>query len=180
MSAPSDIEGISPDATTIVYVPKEGSPHVLTHGMYPQWVDANRFIYLKKDGLYMYALDTSASQKIWGTKGSTSINSMIDLSDDKTIIAWSSFEGATLSLFRVFDWGKPTITKLGSIEVQGTWPVISPDSSAVGILTEDSTPGAPNGIHVAIYDIRSLLPVSASIGLFDSDPLATTFTDWRP
>lgn len=167
-----------PDVWEIVYVPVNGNAERITVGTYPQWVDAHRFIFLKSDGLYMYDIDTGGSQLLSGAASTITTNSMLDLSDDKTMIAWSIHDEGIVTILRVLDWNTPTITTRGTISVAGTWPVIAPDSSALAILTSDPTPGADPGLHIALYSLETLQPIMTRIGLLDSDPARTALTDW--
>src|SRR5262249_32175959 len=114
------------------------------------------------------------------TRGAVTSASMINVSSDKTMIAWSTPSDATVTLLRVLDWGVPTLTYRGVVPVKGSWPVISPNSDAFAILTTQKTPGSPSGNHVAFYSISALLPINAHFGLLNSLPSLTTLTNWIP
>ena len=177
------LPGTRPDSWEIIYVPLGGGTVRATQGIYPQWVDSNRFIFLYNDGLYIHNIDTNTSDKLWGTMGTITSGSMIDLSDDKTIIAWSTPESGTVTLLRVLDWNKPTVTLRGVIPVPGLWPTISPDSSMLAILTDitdELAPGSSPLFRIAFYSIETLSLSSVSTDLSIYDPLLTTLTDWRP
>lgn len=168
----------SPNAWNIAYAPLNGSTKKLTNGAYPQWVDAHRFIFLKSDGLYLYDMDTEESKKISEAVNAITTNSMIDLSDDKSLIAWSMPDIGIITILSISDWNTPIVMNHGIISVVGTWPVIAPDSSALAIITSDPTPGSQSGLHVALYSLETFQSIPAKISLLDSDPARTALTDW--
>ncbi|MBI4087838.1 hypothetical protein HY418_00435 [Candidatus Kaiserbacteria bacterium] len=163
-----------PEAWSIRHISSSGNSEVLVEGTYPQWVDAQRFIFLKSDGLYLYDIDDRLSSRLWGRSDLITSDSMMDLSEDKTTIVLSTPEYNTVTVLRVSDWDNPNITSDGTIPVAGGWPVVAPDSSAFAILTSDG------GFHIAMYDMDSLKPISSSVNLSDADPMLTSLTDWRP
>lgn len=169
-----------PEAWSIRYAPSSGNSEALVEGAYPQWVDAQRFIFLKSDGLYLYDIDSRLSIRLWGMSDLITSDSMMDLSEDKTTIVLSTPEYDAVTVLRVSDWDNPNITSDGTIPVAGGWPVIAPDSSAFAILTSDATTGSGSGFRIAMYDLASLKPMSASVNLSDADPMLTSLTDWRP
>ncbi len=168
----------SPEAWNIIYEPVQGIVQTLVKGSYPQWVDGNRFIFLKSDGIHMYDMTTRVTSKISDAGGTITSNSMMDLSDDKSLIVWSMPEKGTVALLRVLDWNTPTVTNRGSLSITGTWPTISPDASALAILTSQNTPGSSSGQHVAFFSLETLEPIATSVTVLDSDPVRTALTDW--
>lgn len=181
MSRPKNAPFIdTPETASIVYVPISGEAKALVQGSYPQWVDTNRLIFLKSDGIYMHSIDTGLSKRVWSMQSGVTASSMLRLSDDKTIIAWSIPQYGVVTFLRAKDWNTPRIQFIGTVPAVGQWPVIAHDSSALAILTLGSGTGATSnpGLEIAVYGVGSLKLIS-SIPIPPSDPDLTALTDWR-
>lgn len=121
---------------SIYEVPNNGKAKLLTHGMYPKWVDEDQFVYLKNDGLYLYTLSKAISVRILGAEGKITNSDTLYVSDDGEYIAWSVPEKKSLHIIQAQNWKEGRFLYKGAVPIVGWYPVISPDDTFVAILTE--------------------------------------------
>jgi len=60
------------------------------NALYGDWIgDSEQFVFARKDGLYLYDLETATSTRVLLTDWEVSAQDMFDLSDDGKYLAWA-------------------------------------------------------------------------------------------
>ncbi len=159
----------------------------LARGTQPKWVNEKQFVYIGRQGVSVYNLDTKESAiiaKYFNLKWAKT-NIKLDLSDDKKIVLWTNPDMWLVSALRVKDWDTLKVTELGSSRVQGFWPVIAPGSSAknptFALQKANFTSEANNKPSaLGFFDLRTLREeedLATNLSNFYQDMLFVT--DWR-
>jgi len=171
------------DEWGIYFVDGSNDAQKIADGMYPNWVDANNFIYLKKDGVYMYDMRTDVETVVWNYSGETQTNMMMHLSEDRRTLAWTLPGNGLVLVLRVTSVEEPNLEQIAQISTNAFWPVVSPDGNFVAVqavnwetLTEDPQP------RIELYSVQERgnpqkLRSVLDLGAFDQTRLFVT--DWR-
>ena len=83
----------------------------IANGLYPQWLDNEKFIYLGKRGLYVYDLKKGREKFAFGFRSKSEAESYlyVALSNDKKHIAWSFPKKSTIQVIKIVDSKKPVL-----------------------------------------------------------------------
>ena len=169
---------------TIHLVSESGQDTVVTQGIYPKWVGEDAFVFLKNDGLYVYAIPEQSENKIWEAQGVATMDMTLDVSDDYQHIAWATPSLGTVQVFQVLNWGTDTLVLKGALLVPGVQAVFSPDGRFLAVQTTSpliSENGLEElGVSIHYFDVETLRAVSMPLALTGVDPNQTYLTDWRP
>ena len=160
---------------------------VLTEGIYPHWITASEFVFLKNDGLYRYNIAEDNEAKILIlAEGEVASNSMIDVSPSGSVIVWTVPETGSMYVLRLLEvpeTGTVEIFTHGVVEnsVFAFWPAISPDEAYVALQTFDPEVNAilndPQP-RIVFYDLQTLQKLSQDINLNAFEQLEMYLTDW--
>jgi len=178
--ADEDLEALTDAESWLIYhVRRDGSEEFIDNGIFPRWVNEDEFIYLKNDGLYVYATDTKTSDKIWGSYGTVYSNMMMDVSSDGRFIAWTAPDSGRVFVLEVKDWVTRDMELKGMVNIHGFWPTLSPDGKYLAIqrvnweaIQTDPMP------RLVFYNLESLERVPFEINLDSYWQNAMFVTDW--
>jgi len=171
----------------IRHIAQNGDERILTHGTYPHWVNDTTFVYLRDDGMYQYDTDSNEEHVLIPLRaGVLSSSSMIDVSDDGSLIAWSIADQGKLYVFEAGNWERSEgaeVRTRGVIEnTYGFWPVISPNGRYIALQTvstvyEDTLTNPQPKIE--FFSTHTLQPLSKQIDLDSFEQLQMFVTDWK-
>ncbi|MCR4325684.1 MAG: hypothetical protein NUV59_02660 [Patescibacteria group bacterium] len=155
----------------------------VVNGTYPKWVDENRFVFLKNDGIYYYDLAASEEAPLLRLEsGAITSNTKLSVSPTGRYIAWTDFDNEMLYIFEVIDWNADDVLvwEPYTISVAGFWSVFSPDEEfiAVQAVDADAIATAPNPrLEFYRLDTRERYPLEVSLDAFEQEYMFVT--DWR-
>ena len=107
--------------------------HKLINGQYPKWIDASRFVYASKDGIYTYNTKNNTKKILIPFNGYNGANNMkLNTSDDGSLLAWSMPDTGNIIIYDTH-----TGKKIHTFAVTGFWTAFSPDNAYIAIQAID-------------------------------------------
>lgn len=119
-------------------------------GAFPEWVNANSFLYVTSDGLHLYNVlsgkDTVAFQ------AELKNNTKIDVSNDGKLVALVVPDAQKVFILN-YDSIQGTLSHKGDIDVLAYWAVFSPAGDQVLVQYQDQKQTSP---EILVYNINNL------------------------
>lgn len=155
-------------------------------GTYPMWSpDGSVLLFLKKDGLYVYNIESRDISKAftlpWGGEADTTMK--LSVSSDGTRLAWSNYYQQEILLFKINSWSPFDMEHISVIETPEGAPfqsVFSPDGNYLAVKKAGWDAELETRIdpQIAVYDLETF----KSIKVFDLTEYNWGYfylTDWR-
>jgi hypothetical protein len=164
------------ESWTIHLASAQGGDREVAYGMYPIWINTNRFLYLKDDGVHVHDLSTQTDTLVWLIEGGAAISNMkLGLSPDGRTVAWAvPSEGAVYVARGNLATGTPSLNFFGSIRTTAFWALFSPDGQTLALQGADQ-----NGVaQVGFYDVGTLQEFD-SMTLSDATQEQLFVTSWQ-
>lgn len=149
---------ISAEEWTIYRIDVDNQRHTLTNGLAPKWIDGERFVFLKNDGIYLYDLGTDEERLVWSLSFTPSLLNAFDVSDDGHLLAISNPEAEVVTIIENQEWDEniPAVI-LAEVSIKATGVTFSFDNSYLAMLQlvsldEAGTEGFARMVYYAIKE----------------------------
>lgn len=166
-----------------IYLVQNGQDRFVTAGTRPRWVDDERFVFLKDDGLYIYSLSDESERIVLSLTDIKAKASMaLDISDDGQLLAWSIPEWSTVTVFGVHDWSGENVEIIRVFnDIIAISNVFSPDSHFLA-LESWFREGDVDVLQVEFFDLKDsdMSLHTETLFIENANPDLTQLTDWRP
>ncbi len=146
------------DWDIFIYSDKTGIKSI-TKGLYPKWIDKDKFIFLGDDGLYLYDLSLKSKENIWPIKGYTNPIMYFSLSSDKKYIAWTFPHQSKLIVLEFYSKQDGILSEKLILNTVALWPVWRENDYKIAFIgLEDfrSFIRKPNSVkaRLSFYDLE--------------------------
>ena len=157
-----------------------GEDTLLVSGMYPHWISASEFLFLRQDGVHVYDFETGThTLALAGPEGVTLTPDIkLSVSDDARFAALVDPADSAVYVLRLARTQDGTVAVSYSdvtIPVAAGWAVFSPDSRTLAVQ-EVSLDGSG---FIAFYDVQTGTRHAYTITLADFMQQELFVTDWR-
>lgn len=149
----------------------------LVRGTSPHWVNADSFIYLANDGVYLYSPNTSQKKLLWGSTGIMPGNSRLAVSNTGDRFAWAVPEQGKIYLYRLNDG---SVSDMTSVDAHAFWVAFSPTGSTLAAQVVDwNVSPQSRRSRIEFFDVQSQTkyPTVAPLEAYNQE--MTFLTDWR-
>ena len=181
-NASSTFGTLPANAWSIYAVDANGNKTVLTQGLYPRWIDNNRFAFLKNDGVYLYDISNQQETKVLNLSFIPDLTTGFDVSDDGQFMAISHPEAGELTIMRALNWDSGLLSTYANLNITATSPTFSPDDSYLAMLSlssDDSTGTVQTNAAIRYYSLLNQ-QFSTNTVTFNPDTTGGLYlTDWR-
>lgn len=177
------LEPLGDPNTWNVYVTDlNGNEELVTTGLYPHWTDENHMMVLRSDGIYLVDTDLKDYWRILTPASGIDISQFFqfDVSPNHELLALTDPRTKELLLFKITKWDpftKELITSISS-NTSMYWPMFSPGSNYVAVLSLEDSLTDEQKIQLIIYDVHTSAAVAThDLSSFNSDFMF--IDDWR-
>lgn len=152
----------------------------LTEGISPKWVDDERFVFLKNDGVYLYDLTRNTAELVFSTQNQNTITTGFDMANNGHTFVLSYPERGEMKLVNMTNWSSMLFAPITTIPVVATNPVFSPDSNFIAMLTFEPRDNTHNE---KITSVSYYSPITQTFleekVTFESGADGIFLTDWK-
>lgn len=169
------------DEWDIYLVRNGGAVSRVASGVHPTWIDANRFVYIKNDGIYLYDVVESTDQILIRSDNDLNIQNHLDISHASQQLVWTDPVSGRVRLFDLVSIDREARLDLKHefVEVAAS-AVFSPDGRWLAVRTlgvnADNQTEALNVIK--IFDTATSAGVGSPIVFSGANVNLTYLTDW--
>ncbi|HET8580973.1 MAG TPA: hypothetical protein VFL98_00700 [Candidatus Paceibacterota bacterium] len=182
LQSSTTLGSLDADAWNIDMLDPSGAKTTVATGLYPKWVDATHFAFLKDDGIYVHDLASGSDTKVWNLTRPATATMGFDVSDDGQFAAVTDPADGSVQVIRALNWPGGILSTFATLPITATNPVLSPDDhylAMVALQPGGSDPESPLIPTLEYYSLttQQFLPQSLVF-----DPTTTTaiyLTDWR-
>jgi hypothetical protein len=152
----------------------------LIEGVRPKWVDANRFAFLKSDGVYLYNVLNNTVNQVYKSPVPVSSIAGFDVSETSNHFALSIPEKNQLLIVPVVNWESGVFKPVRVLNTVATYPTFSSDGNSVAFLAakvDEQT--KERGAEIRFYSITGKDYFNTIVPINSQEIIGVYLTDWQ-
>lgn len=179
---PAAYGSLAAEDWTIYRLDADNQRYNLTNGLAPKWIDDERFVFLKNDGIYLYTISTSEERLVWSLSLTPTLVNAFDVSDDGQLIAISNPEAELVTILESTGWeGDSPLAVMSEVSAKASGVTFSADNSYLAMfrLIASDEAGTEGFARLTYYSLEMREFNDRYVDLEDPRLQGLYMTDWK-